>query len=417
MNKKINIKRRIKQLIATTFIALIGINTVFASSVPSSLSIKNRNLSNTPIKFPQTFHVKETTDGKYVYCMTYSKSVPTTKIKYSKSSKYSDAGTNYILEQGYKATNDNEYFIAQTALWIYLMDKGDMADSSTIKSFKSTLSSSSSATATKIKSMIKTAKSLQSYDTSNPTISLDGNVSFRLSEDGNTYISDSITVNSSEEIYTIVFDGAPSGASHKVENGKLIIEIPASSITSETQAFTIKASNSKKVYSAYKYTPSNSGYQVMASVYEEEKTASDTIEAKIALNKVIISKQDITTKEELPGASLEVKDSTGNIIDSWVSETTPHEMDLKPGTYTLAETIAPDGYELSTEVITFEVTDDGVTTNVVMYNTKKVEEKEEEVAVPSTGSNKTIVSSMMGALIIIIGSVLITKNTKKKNEE
>ena len=88
-------------------------------------------------------------------------------------------------------------------------------------------------------------------------------------------------------------------------------------------------------------------------------------------SKVKISKQDITTKTELPGATLVVKDSTGKVIAQWVSTTTPHYLkDLKAGKYTLTETIAPEGYLLSSEVIEFEVNaDGGVEKTVVMYNT------------------------------------------------
>ena len=37
--------------------------------------------------------------------------------------------------------------------------------------------------------------------------------------------------------------------------------------------------------------------------------------------KVEVSKQDITTKKELPGAHLKVTDEEGNTVDEWVSKT------------------------------------------------------------------------------------------------
>ncbi len=89
-------------------------------------------------------------------------------------------------------------------------------------------------------------------------------------------------------------------------------------------------------------------------------------------NKVYISKQDITNKQELPGAKLIVKDSLGNTIDEWVSTDTPHYInkELLPGTYYLTEIQAPEGYALSTEKISFTVNADGkVDKDVVMYNT------------------------------------------------
>ena len=85
---------------------------------------------------------------------------------------------------------------------------------------------------------------------------------------------------------------------------------------------------------------------------------------------VKISKQDITTKKELPGATLIVRDKNGKEIDKWVSTNEPHYIEgLEPGEYTLTEKKAPDGYVLSTETIKFTVIADGTITEVVMYNT------------------------------------------------
>ena len=89
---------------------------------------------------------------------------------------------------------------------------------------------------------------------------------------------------------------------------------------------------------------------------------------------VVISKQDITNKEELPGAHLVIKDAEGNVVEEWDSTDTPHIVtkELKPGKYTLTETIAPEGYELSSETITFTVDENGeVKETVIMYNAPK----------------------------------------------
>lgn len=83
---------------------------------------------------------------------------------------------------------------------------------------------------------------------------------------------------------------------------------------------------------------------------------------------ITISKQDITTKEELPGAQLTV--TMGNtVIDSWVSTDTPHIITgLEDGVYTLTEVTAPDGYEKA-ESIEFTVTDGKVSVDtIVMYD-------------------------------------------------
>ena len=81
-----------------------------------------------------------------------------------------------------------------------------------------------------------------------------------------------------------------------------------------------------------------------------------------------ISKQDITTSTELPGAKLTVTDKNGAVVDQWVSGNTPHFMEGKliaGETYTLTEVVAPSGYSKA-ESITFMVLDTGLVQSVVM---------------------------------------------------
>ena len=69
------------------------------------------------------------------------------------------------------------------------------------------------------------------------------------------------------------------------------------------------------------------------------------------ITKVQISKKDLTTKEELPGAELTLTDEKGNEIDRWVSTDAPHYMERLPaGKYTLTEVTAPDGYVYDSEL-------------------------------------------------------------------
>ena len=101
---------------------------------------------------------------------------------------------------------------------------------------------------------------------------------------------------------------------------------------------------------------------------------------------VVIHKKDIVdgeNGEELPGAKLEVRDSSGKVIDSWTSGTTPHEIAyLAPGTYTLTEVTAPSGYDVA-ENVSFSVADNGQVQHVTMYDSPK-EEK-----IDLTGKKKT----------------------------
>lgn len=79
-------------------------------------------------------------------------------------------------------------------------------------------------------------------------------------------------------------------------------------------------------------------------VYENEATTFE------------ITKSDLTTGKELPGAKLQVTDKNGKVIDEWVSGKEAHIIkELVVGeTYTLTETKPADGY-VTAESITFTV--------------------------------------------------------------
>ena len=99
---------------------------------------------------------------------------------------------------------------------------------------------------------------------------------------------------------------------------------------------------------------------------------SQTVTMLDAPTRVKISKADITTHEEIPGATLRVLDKNGNVVDEWVSENTPHYIEavLVAGeTYTLEETLVPDnsGY-VPANAVQFTVEDDGEVQHVFMQD-------------------------------------------------
>ena len=78
------------------------------------------------------------------------------------------------------------------------------------------------------------------------------------------------------------------------------------------------------------------------------------------ITSVKISKVDITDQKELAGAHIQVIDKDGNVVEEWDSTWEAHEVTgLKPGeTYTLCETVAPEGYTLTSDT-TFTLKEDG----------------------------------------------------------
>ena len=101
--------------------------------------------------------------------------------------------------------------------------------------------------------------------------------------------------------------------------------------------------------------------------------------------KVEISKKDLTTMEELPGAELTITDKDGKEIDRWVSTDKPHYIEKLPaGDYTLTEVKAPDGYAFSEsvpftvlptgEVQKFEMRDDVIKVEISKKDLTTMEE-------------------------------------------
>ena len=141
--------------------------------------------------------------------------------------------------------------------------------------------------------------------------------------------------------------------------------------------------------------------------------------------KVQISKQDITTGEELPGATLQIIDEDGNVVEEWVSTDEAHFIEGKliaGKEYTLRETIAPDGYEIANE-IRFTVNEDGSVTEVVMYDehTPDLETPPTVIIdIPHTGvsaDNSAELYLVATAVIMVFGMVIYKKNDKEQRKD
>ena len=120
--------------------------------------------------------------------------------------------------------------------------------------------------------------------------------------------------------------------------------------------------------------PANAEITYSASwiLLKDSDRFSQTVTMLDVPTRVKISKADITTHEEIPGATLRVLDKDGNVVDEWVSEDTPHYMEtvlVADETYTLEETLVPDnsGYVPATS-IQFTVEDDGKVQHVFMQD-------------------------------------------------
>jgi len=171
-----------------------------------------------------------------------------------------------------------------------------------------------------------------------------------------------------------------SGAKFKLydSNGAVAKDIDGNTIGEKTTNSSGVITISKLPYGTYtlKETSAAAGY-VDTEVTITGISINSTSVTKNVTNdktKTIISKQDITTGQELPGAKLTILDENKKVIIdenglakySWISGTEPFVIQgLPDGIYYLEEQIAPSGYAKS-EMVRFEVKSGEVETKVVM---------------------------------------------------
>ena len=112
------------------------------------------------------------------------------------------------------------------------------------------------------------------------------------------------------------------------------------------------------------------GYATAKPVtFKTNENKNLTVEMTDEITQLEFYKKDITSQEELEGATLQIKDKNGNIVDEWVSGKTPHKITgLTVGqTYTMIEVIAPANYKIAQNK-EFTVSDTGKVQKITMYD-------------------------------------------------
>jgi len=151
-----------------------------------------------------------------------------------------------------------------------------------------------------------------------------------------------------------------SGTDGKDENGKLKPHVVERIKTGET--YTLKETVAPD---GYAITTDTTVVLKEDGTIDTEKTTTKVSDEGVLLveddmTEVRISKVETGAGEELEGAHIVLKDSEGNIVEEWDSTKEAHIVKgLKTGeVYTLSETVAPDGYAITTDT-TFVLKEDG----------------------------------------------------------
>ena len=396
--------KKFSKLLVSIVIFLTTIVQVNAASVPSSVTVSSIG----KINYGGTYYfpVKYTSDGTLAYCTDFQKLYPM-GVKMTNPTKV-DNGLAYIIANGYKGTkadygNDSkmkQYYITQLAIYTYLGQANPKNNNDVHNA---------------VWDLVNKAKAANNESNTKLNVSLNAsNTNMKLTSDGRYFISDEITVSSnnnnaeftiggSANVNTEIVD-ANGNKVNKVKNGsKVYARIPASTIQAgQSVTISVAVNGQATKQTAYVYTPNPNKYQTIipSITYPETESAQATIKVKAAKEKiqtkVKISKQDITTKQELPGAKLVIKDANGKEVASWVSTNTPKYIKgLEAGNYTLCETQAPDGYELYTECIKFTVKADGTVSTVIMYNAPKSKETKVQISKKDITSKEEIAGAKL----------------------
>ena len=396
--------KKFSKLLVSIVIFLTTIVQVNAASVPSSVTVSSIG----KINYGGTYYfpVKYTSDGTLAYCTEFHNQFPM-GVTMTNPTKV-DNGLAYIIANGYKGTkadygNDSkmkQYYITQLAIYTYLGQANPKNNNDVHNA---------------VWDLVNKAKAANNESNTKLNVSLNAsNTNMKLTSDGRYFISDEITVSSnnnnaeftiggSANVNTEIVD-ANGNKVNKVKNGsKVYARIPASTIQAgQSVTVSVAVNGQATKQTAYVYTPNPNKYQTISPsiTYPETESAQATIKVKAAKEKiqtkVKISKQDITTKQELPGAKLVIKDANGKEVASWVSTNTPKYIKgLEAGNYTLCETQAPDGYELYTECIKFTVKADGTVSTVIMYNAPKSKETKVQISKKDITSKEEIAGAKL----------------------
>lgn len=185
-------------------------------------------------------------------------------------------------------------------------------------------------------------------------------------------------------------------------------------------------------------------YLVNQARAEETPAHQEVVTMEDDVTKVQISKKDIATNEELPGALLELYDEKGILLETWVSTDTPHYIEQLPiGTYRLVEKQAPEGYGYAEDVV-FRVLDtdeiqtvemkDGIGTEPEKPSTPDETPKEQpkagqpesssgpavqpqEIQAPELGDGHEIGGYVLALLFLVLLIIAFVVQCKKDEEE
>ena len=386
---------KIIKLATGLFLVLIMVvaSIMNVQAAESSISIGPARKVNKKFIAGRAFAYKQTTDGRYLYCVEEAKDrVSNVKANLVQNSTRVDGGIIYILKNGFPeksitGDNDKDYYITQTAIWWYL----DSTRGTTNLSDKFKRTGEDPYDMRKlVKELVNggLAHRYDKVDESQPTLELTSGSTNSMSLENNYYVTNDIkAVSSGITGYTVTIENPVKGITIVPSTGQEFsyynsfkigatdtfkIKVPASSVT---EAITLKinaTADGNTIYRAYEYNPTDKDMQNVVLLEKTPTSVSTSATVTIATTRLAIMKIDETTNKPLAGAVLVLKNANGNEITRWTSTVNEHIIEnIAPGTYTVEEIEAPEGYRLNKTPATVKITTNQKVYSVIMKNTPK----------------------------------------------
>ena len=348
-------------LVATMLFA--GITGVSAStSIPDSFTSDNYKI----IEYLDNFRVivKTADNGKYyIYCInmeaTYDKGVHFTK------QSTVNPGFIYILNhKPNTGDRDKDFYITQMAVWYYedYLNQNNNNLETAVKKYIVAHKDTNDV----CKKIIELLNGAQTYVQQTGGLSL-GKENISFTEKDGYFVSSVIPVTTRNLTGKLKYSltNVPKGSLVVKSGNGVKVKIPVAKIDEGNQLkFSLNVSGTYNKQEAYYYYHS-SKYQKILFQDALDRTVSvqDSVNMIVRnypdTHEIEISKTDVTQSKEVPGATLTVKDSTGNLVSTWVSTDKPNKLKLNVGEYSLNEKVAPKGYRLSSTTIYFKVDETG----------------------------------------------------------
>lgn len=360
MKKKFRLLTIFMMVAAMLFGGMLTANAV--SSIPNSVVSD----AERQVEFIKNYPVivKTANNGRYyIYCLNQSRTYAG-GIKFTKTGTV-DPGFTYILNNRPQTSNrDRDFYVTQMAVWYYedYLNQNNFNLVTEVKEYIIRHKDTANDPSKDIYALYDGAKKFKTQNNNGiGSIKIDAsNVKF--TQDGDYFVSSKITVNQKNINGNLKYSlsNAPQG-SLIVKSGTdgIKVKVPVAKIDEGKQVtLKVNISGSYVKSTGYYYHYNNSYQNVLfQDPITETISVSDSVSLTVAHRPdeypVTISKTDITQSKEVPGATLVVKDEKGKIVTSWVSTNRARSITLAPGKYTLTETIAPQGYKLSSTTIEF----------------------------------------------------------------